>query len=379
MDQNEMNTINTDGAQNESFEDFDEIMRRKELKKRRKRRKRFMRKLGRIFTVLLVTVLLACVALYGIMFVLCKGPSPTAAKKFVRSVRETSAIGFLANLYFTDEEIAEMSSQKDVKEYTGTDVSMIVIRNHEDDEPTGNEPQPDDYGLVDEDGDGIIIEDVKGEGYYGYMMIVLDPTRLGLGKPDYFGGAGITVEEMALKYDAAAAINGGGFEDPNGQGNGGIPLGLTVLDGEIVKDGSGYGFVGFDSHYVLHTGNLTAEDVWNNDIQFGVCYGPVLIANGVTADPSTLESGLNPRSAIGQRADGAVLLLVIDGRRATSLGASYQDLADIMARYGAVNACNLDGGSSALLWYNGSYVNNKASVIGVRPIPTGFIVRKQEG
>lgn len=350
-------------------------------KKRRKRRKKIMRSIGRIIAFLLVTVLLACIALYGVMYVLCKGPSPTAAKTFVNSVRQTSAIGFLANLYFTDEEIAEMEKVSDVKEYVATDTSLITIVDPVEKTESGTQGYVDAYGHVDDDGDGIIIEDVKGEGYYGYMMIVLDPTRLALGTPDRFGSAGITVEEMALKYDAAAAINGGGFEDPNGQGNGGTPLGMTVIDGEIkfASSGPNYGFVGFDDQYILHTGNMTPQDARDCNIQFGVCYGPVLITNGVMADPDSLPSGLNPRSAIGQRADGAVLLLVIDGRRATSLGASCQDLADIMMRYGAVNACNLDGGSSALLWYNGAYVNNKASVIGVRPIPTGFIVKKLEG
>ena len=67
-------------------------------------------------------------------------------------------------------------------------------------------------------------------------------------------------------------------------------------------------------------------------------------------------------------------MLVIDGRQATSLGASLQDLSDIMLSYGAVNACNLDGGSSSLLWYNGEYLNNKAHIVGIRDIPTSFVV-----
>ena len=68
------------------------------------------------------------------------------------------------------------------------------------------------------------------------------------------------------------------------------------------------------------------------------------------------------------------LLLVIDGRRATSLGASYKDLAEQMLAFGAINAGNLDGGSSSLMWMDGGYINNTAAVIGVRPIPTAFLV-----
>jgi exopolysaccharide biosynthesis protein len=48
-----------------------------------------------------------------------------------------------------------------------------------------------------------------------------------------------------------------------------------------------------------------------------------------------------------------------------------------MMDYGAVNACNLDGGSSTLMWYQGGYVNNCASVIGIRPVPTAILVLKE--
>ena len=71
-------------------------------------------------------------------------------------------------------------------------------------------------------------------------------------------------------------------------------------------------------------------------------------------------------------------MMVIDGRQLTSLGATYGDLAEIMVGYGAVNACNLDGGSSTLMWYQGEYINNCASVIGIRPVPTTFLVLPKE-
>jgi exopolysaccharide biosynthesis protein len=70
-------------------------------------------------------------------------------------------------------------------------------------------------------------------------------------------------------------------------------------------------------------------------------------------------------------------MLVVNGRQIGSLGATYGDLAEIFLSYGAVNACNLDGGSSSMMWYDGNYVNNSASVIGIRPIPTAFLVLKE--
>ena len=342
----------------------------------------FLRVLGKTLCVLLETVLLLAVALYGVMYVLVKGPSPTARDLFVLSVRETSAVGFLADIFLTPEEIAAIEAGDDTEEYVETDTSLIQIPQP----TTGNEdnpdegPQPDAWGLVDEDGDGIIVEPVRGEGYSGYMMVVLDPSRVIMGsKPELYGIRGFTVADMVIEFDAVAGINAGGFEDPDGKGNGSIPDTMTVYDGEVYFAGKGVreGFVGFDSQHIMHVGKLSAQDVIDQDIQYGVSFGPVLIANGEPCDPDKLASGVNPRTAIGQRSDGAVLMLVIDGRQVISLGATFQDLVEIFLSYGAVNACNLDGGSSTLMWYEGDYINNCASVIGIRPVPTTFLVLKE--
>ena len=195
--------------------------------------------------------------------------------------------------------------------------------------------------------------------------------------PSSFGARGYTVAEMVEQFDAVAGINAGGFEDPDGKGNGSIPNTMVVYDGEVYYEGKGVqdGFVGFDSNYIMHVGKLTAAEVKQKDIQYGVCFGPVLVSNGEPCEVGA--SGVNPRTAIGQRSDGAVLLLVIDGRQVISLGATYQDMVDIFLQYGAVNACNLDGGSSSLMWYGGDYINNCASVIGIRPVPTTFLVLKE--
>jgi len=335
----------------------------------------------KILIVLLVTVLLLAGTLYGVMYVLAKGPSPTARDLFVHSVRETSAVGWLANLFFTEEEIALMSGEDKMEEYIETDTSLVTITQPTDGDDTDDEqgPQPDAWGLIDEDGDGIIIEQVKGSGYSGFMMVILDPSRVIMGsKPNSYGYRGYTVAEMVAEFDAVAGINAGGFEDPNGQGNGSVPNTLVVYEGNVYFESSGTqsGFVGFDSNHIMHVATrITSAEIKEKNIQYGVCFGPVLIANG---EPCELNvSGVNPRTAIGQRSDGAVLMLVIDGRQVISLGATMDDLVEIMLEYGAVNACNLDGGSSSLMWFGGDYVNNCASVIGIRPVPTTFLVLKE--
>lgn len=336
---------------------------------------------GKVLLVLLETVLLLAIALYGVMYVLAKGPSPTARELFVRSVRETSAIGFLAELYLSEEEIAEIEAAREqVEEYAETDTSLIVIGQPEQNPDTSGEPVADAWGLVDEDGDGIIPETVKGEGYSGYMMVVLDPSRVIMGsRPESYNARGYTVEQMVAEFDAVAGINAGGFYDPDGSGNGSIPDSMTVFEGEVYYShlGVGDGFAGIDSNHILHVGKLTEEQIKERDIQYGVSFGPVLIANGEIALAEDNVGGLNPRTAIGQRSDGAMLLLVIDGRQVISIGATYLDMVEIFLEYGAVNACNLDGGSSSMMWYGDGYVNNCASVIGVRPVPTTFVVLKE--
>ena len=337
--------------------------------------------LGRTLLVLLETVVLLAIVLYGAMYVLAKGPSPTARDIFVMSVRETSAVGFLADLFFTPEEIAAIEAKESEEEYIETDTSLIVIPS----EPTGEQadrgPVADEWGLMDEDGDGIIIDRVSGEGYNGFMMVVLDPSRVIMGsRPELFGARGSTVAEMAEHFGAVAAINAGGFEDLNGEGRGETPDSLVVYQGQIYYSEKGVqdGFVGIDSNHILHVGKLYADTIRQQDIQYGVSFGPVLVSNGEITQQAKEGSGVNPRTAIGQRSDGAILMLVIDGRQLTSLGATYGDLAEIMVDYGAVNACNLDGGSSTLMWYEGEYINNCASVIGIRPVPTTFLVLPKE-
>ena len=353
---------------------------------RRKSSGGVLRVIGRALLLLLETLLLICLALYGVMYVLAKGPSETARNMFVSSVRETSAIKFLANIYFTPEEIAEIEAVKETVDYAPTDTSLITIST-DPATPEDREGWTDAYGVFhpDEDGDGIIIEPVKGKGYAGYMMIVRDPSRVILGSiPSSYGREGYVVSEYVQHFDGVAGTNAGGFYDPGGMGDGSIPDSVVVVDGQIYymeygcgTEGGG-GIAAIDGNHILHVAkSMTRPELIDNDIRYAVCYGPVLIVNGVSASPDSLNVSLNPRTAIGQCADGAMLFLVIDGRQVVSMGAKYQDLVEIMERYGAVNAVNLDGGSSSMLWFQDHYVNNSSSVIGVRDMPTSFVVLKE--
>ncbi|MEG0615079.1 MAG: phosphodiester glycosidase family protein, partial [Oscillospiraceae bacterium] len=133
--------------------------------------------------------------------------------------------------------------------------------------------------------------------------------------------------------------------------------------------------IGFDTENKLVLGMMTPQKALEMGVRDAVSFGPIFIVNGKRTEVSGSGGGLNPRTCIGQRADGTVLLLVIDGRQATSLGATYDDCINIMEEYGAVNAANLDGGSSTMLFYEGKIVNECASVYGPRKIPTAFVVK----
>jgi len=343
------------------------------------KRFRFLAFLGKLLYLLLETVLIAVILLYGVMFVVTKGPSETARNLFVMSVRETSAIGFLADLFFTPEEIAAIEASQ-VEEYVETDTTLVTITAPEGNPVEESGPTPDAWGFVDEDGDGIILDEIHGQGFSGYMMIVLDPSRVIVGCfPEKFDREAYSVAEHVEKFDATAGINAGGFVDIGGNGNGSSPDSLVVYKGVQYAAGYGtkHGFAGIDSNNILHVGRLTSEQVTALDIQYGVSFGPALIVNGEINTAATSVSGVNPRTAIGQRSDGAMLLMVIDGRQAISIGATYADEANIMLSYGAVNALNLDGGSSSLMYWNGEYVNNCASVVGIRDVPTTILVLKE--
>ena len=137
--------------------------------------------------------------------------------------------------------------------------------------------------------------------------------------------------------------------------------------------------LGFDADHILHVGTMTADEALAQGLTDAVSFrthdglASSLIING-EVQSKNLGGGVNPRTAIGQCADGSVLLLVLDGRSINTLGATMQDVADIMLEYGAVNAGNLDGGSSSVMVYDGEIINNCASVTGPRNIPTAFIV-----
>jgi len=343
----------------------------REKKIRKEKLNGLMTVLDRIFGFMLVTCLVVLIAGLGLVYVITKGPSDALRDEFIMTMLETRRFDFMSNLFLTSEEVAEIRNIED-EVVADFDSSLISIASAD----AIGAAQAEIQYAQDDDGDGVIFEEIKGPGYAGYMLTILDPTRVIVGMPDTYGGVGLTLEEMVNKYDAIGGINAGGFKDEGGSGLGGRPEGLTIVDGVCYGDGNNESvFVGLDDKGIMHVGYYTAWSAEVNNIKNGVSFGPVLIMNGEAVNPSSLPSGVNPRTAIGQRSDGAILMLVIDGRQAHSMGATYQDCMEIMLSKGAVNAINMDGGSSTSMYYNGEYVNRNSSTAGARPLPTAFLFR----
>ena len=338
-------------------------------KKRRKARIRrnVCRSLLSVLTVLAVVL----VSLLGAGWVVFRGPSQSFGDVVTVTMLETSALKFVPRIYYSKGAVEEIVKRNSISAPTeDTDTSLITIN-------TGI----DEAGNKDADYKDIEVIEVTGSTYRGYMMIVRDPSRVSVGvcRKNFNKEPGKQLYEIAEKYNAVAAVNGGAFADDGGVGNGGKPKGIVISEGELLWSRSGGDenvTVGFTQDDVLVVGEFTGEQAHEKlKLRDAVTFGPALVVNGEACEVSGISSGLNPRTAIGQREDGAVLLLVIDGRQASSLGATHADLMKVMLEYGAVNACNLDGGSSSIMYHEGEYLNNGVAVTGSRKIPTAIIVR----
>lgn len=208
--------------------------------------------------------------------------------------------------------------------------------------------------------DGIRIDTYEGENFTAQIMLVRDPSRLYLATSSETlskDTPGLKMNDAIEKEGAVAAINAGTCWD-DGTGSlevGSVPLGLNLSKGKVVWDSFSEatpdtGFVGFNRDNILIVANsVTEEDALELGIRDGCASGTVLIVNGNAVDID--HSGYSPRTAIGQRADGTVILVCTNGRTDEYIGATLSDVIDILQEYGAVNACALLGGSSANMLY----------------------------
>ena len=327
-------------------------------KKKKKKGGGFLgRLIRRFFLVVFTVVLLVVAALVLVMNMVFNGPSPAAQEVLTMSLIEASATKWVPALFIGEERVAEI--RKSVQQELPQDVSSstkVVIQKAN--ALTGTSDEWANYP------DGIRIERVAGDTYNAHVMIVRDPSTvyMGTSTENYstaIPGKRIT-EMMEANPDAIAAVNAGAFFD-DGTANatvGSYPLGLVMSNGRCAwksgKQPGLEGFAGFNDENILVVSqkNLSQKEAEDLKIRDGCCFGPVLLMDGeVNLEAYNNNSGFNPRTAIGQRADGAVIFVCIDGRQVASPGGTYADIINIMVEFGAVNACNMDGGSSSVMMY----------------------------
>ena len=361
-------------------------------KKRRSPLKILLTVVGHFFLAVFVLATLALVALVLVCNLIFNGPSTTARDVLTMSMLESSGMKWCPAL-FIGEETVQKIQENDAAALPEevSDLSQIFIQT--DGMLSGSNDEWSAYP------DGIRIETVKGETYTAHVMIIRDPSRVYTAVSNQVFSMekdSRRIDQVMRSEGALAGINGGAFND-DGTGAdyvGRVPKGLVFSNGNLcwTDGGSYYGFVGFTEDHTLVVAKsmdyLKAKEL---KIRDGCCFGPVLIMNGtVNEEAYNAKSGYNPRTCIGQRADGAVIFLCIDGRQASSLGGTYADAIDILVEYGAVNACNLDGGSSSVMYYLDTYgkygeagqlqmINNYSLLQEqAREMPTFFMVAPPE-
>lgn len=338
--------------------------------------------------------------LYTTMWIFCHGPSESARNLFVSTMLETGALKFVVGWYYNTDEVLAITGQNNrVHTDAEVDTGLITVGGNDEKDPGQNNESPYPYEEdLTFDENGIALMELAGKSYYAKMLIVKDPSRVVLSTiyPWSDSKSGSTLDVLVSQAGAIAGINGGEYVSDNNWG--GRPKGLVVCGGQIQYNAPQYGdvMVGFNADNILvikDIGSMSAEQVSamveNDKIRDAVSFKDVddgdvnhftkLIINGESIQISGNGSGANPRTVIGQRADGAVLMLVTDGRGASGhLGATAADLIRVMQEYGAVNAANLDGGSSSSMVYNGKFEMTSVTMYFANSswnLPDAFVVK----
>ena len=335
---------------------------------------------GKTFSFIGITLLIIVLTLILTIYFICHGPSKSAQELFVTTILETGQLKFLANVFMSDDDIQEIVNKNSLKEMDSeVDGNLINVGGSTDKE------------LIE-------IYKVSGNNYEGTMMVINDPAKISLATTYPWGEYGKELDKLVTESGAIAGINGGlYYSDAN---KGGRPLGVTVSNGEIQDmslGATGLHLIGFDNENILRIidiSNMNRGEIENlietEGIRDAVSFQEEasdannhfvkLIINGEKRELNGMGSGANPRTAIGQREDGSVLFLVTDGRGKNGhLGATAAELIEVMSEYGAVNAANIDGGSSSTMYYNGKYLMTSVTFYYSNSswrLPTAFVVKE---
>lgn len=328
-------------------------------------------------TALIILDLLAIIFLF-----FTYGPINYFRDLLITTAMTTKSHHYLALTFYNEETIYKVLNSNYMKEVEeNTDTSSIKIGEIQEKETYESEYERE---ILEHDSTDVYkIINISGTGYKGYVVAVYDPSRIELVTSKNFGTSGEFLQNIVKRTDALIGINAGGFADAGGVGNGGIPTGTVIKDSKIIYEGVdtgwGGGLVGFTKDNVLVLTKKSASEAIEDGLEDAVEFGPFLIVNGKRAIAKGNGGyGISSRTALAQRQDGIVLFVIIDGRQpGYSLGVNMVELTDILVRYKAYNAVNLDGGASSSLVEKGKIINKPCanSLTGERMIPEAWIVK----
>lgn len=330
------------------------------------------KKRDNIFTI----ILSICDVIAVIVLFLLYGPYNNFRDWLVTTAMSTMRHHYLAQTFYSDWEIEKVLEKHiTIEPDENTDTSLIL-------EEETNYKDKYDKEILDRNKNDIYkLIEINEAKFNGYLAAIYDPSKIKVVVSKKLGYEGEYLVDMAKRENAVVAINGGGFVDTNGLGDGGTPVGALIKDGKILNSNSytyNRGIIGFTNDNKLYLGKISTEEAINMGIRDAVEFGPFLIVNGESAFINGNGGyGYHPRTAIAQRQDGIVLFLVIDGRSIKSRGADLNEMVDILLRYHAYNAANLDGGNSSVMIIDDKIINhpfNWDNREETRPIPDGFIV-----
>lgn len=329
------------------------------------KKKKIMKKT--IFMIIVDFLAIVCIFL---MY----GPITYFRNLWVTSAMTTMSHKYLAHIFYSDKTINDIIANNYIK-YNGdvTDPDDILINNIN--KTDTYESIYEEQILKHDEEDLYKIIEIEGNNYKGYMAIVYDPSTISLATARNFGKGGQTIDKIMSNNNALLGINANGFMDGSKIGTtGSIPCGTVIKNGKkIWGDSKNANLIGFNNDNILVLSSGSVEESIKNGMKDAIEFGPYLIINGKSTEiKGNGGYGIAPRTAIGQRKDGIVLFVVVDGRSSSSLGVDMSELINIFTRYGAYNAANLDGGGSSIMYENGKIINN---VSQMRYLPTAWIVK----
>ncbi|MBR6558686.1 MAG: phosphodiester glycosidase family protein [Clostridia bacterium] len=354
--------------------------------------KRIFKFFGKFFLMLLTLVIVLAATLFVSLKLICSDAFPASQQMFVTTILETGQLKFLASLVLPADKIQSIVDKNSMGSLVGdVDTGLINIG------ATGSLGMP-GVGGTEVNNDPIEVHQVSGATFYGTMLVIKDPSRISLATIFPWREEGETLDSLVKSAGAIGGINGGLYDSTNNTG--GAPFGVVVSNGEIQFNNPtqfpGLVLIGFTEDNILEiidinkmSASTIEKLIRDRKIRDAVTFQEEasdsnnhfvqLILNGEAREMNGMGSGLNPRTAIGQRADGAVLMFVTDGRgKSGHLGASAADLISVMSDFGAVNAANLDGGSSSCMYYDGEYLMSSVTFYYTNSswkLPTGFIIK----